>query len=97
MQLVGTGRDGETAKASHTWTRSAAEPVTVSVQPLQTLRSRACFQSGTQGHLEAITGIIYNHSEVTTQKCRLREGKRRREEGRGDVKEETGRDRVETP
>lgn len=34
MQLVGTGRDGETAKASHTWTRSAAEPVTVSVQPL---------------------------------------------------------------
>lgn len=43
----------------------------------------------TAGHLEAITGIIYNRSEVTRQKCRCRDsggaGARagERESGRG--------------
>lgn len=49
------------------------------------------FQSGTEGHLEAIMGIIYNHSEVTTQKCRLQERQRRWRDGKRESKRESER------
>lgn len=41
----------------------------------------------TAGHLEAITGIIYNRSEVMRQKCRCRDsgGEGERERGRTEI------------
>lgn len=88
VRLVGeseTERRKETKKkASITPTQSAAEPVTVTVQPSclpsTTLKPHPQFQSGTEGHLEAIT------HEVTAQKCRLqgrREGWRGEKESKG--------------
>lgn len=58
------------------------------------------FQSGTEGHLEAITGIIYNHSEVTTQKCRLQGREREKERGLFpgfDTKRENSREKRKRP
>lgn len=91
----------ETVKTTHTQAQSAAEQVTVSAQPLHPQRTQtpSPVPEWDVGHLEAITGIIYNHSEVTTQKCRSQERQERwrdgeRERGREAFKGLTWRRRM---